>query len=980
MRVRNYFALLIFFFLFISAVQAQKALKPAAQDSLWADSVFKTMDTEERIGQLFMIRSFSNRDLTYYKGITDIIKYNKVGGICFFKGGPVSEAKLTNRWQHMSKVPLFIAIDGEWGLGMRLDSTFSFPRQMTLGAISNDSLIYCMGKEVARQCHEEGIQINFAPVADINSNPANPVINIRSWGEDKESVARKSCLYMKGMQDNGILTTAKHFPGHGDTDSDSHLTLPVIRHSLTTLDTLDLYPFRYLMQNGLSGMMVAHLYIPALDSTPNTASTLSYPIITKLLKNKMGFNGLVFTDALDMNGVASFFDPGKIEVKALEAGNDVLLLSQDVPTAICEIQQAIDSGKLSQKSIDERCKKILRYKYRAGLNAVKPVNTEDLYARLNTPQAELLIRQLYEKAVTLLKNEDSILPLQHLDTLHIACLTLGDTIANSFQHTLSAYVPVNHFYLPRKPDSASAASVMDKLKAYNLVIVGMVNTNPSPGRNFGFGQEAISLVNVLANRQTVILDLFSLPYSIAKFDSLPKAKAIVISYQDNPFIHSLSAQAIFGGIPFRGKIPVTASFTYPSGCGILTTETTRLKYTLPEEMQISSATLAKVDSITEKGIVAHAYPGCQVWVAKDGKVIYNKAFGYFTYDSIRKVQPEDIYDLASVTKIAATTLAVMKLYDEHKIDLDKRLSRYLPMLRRTNKKNITIREVMTHQAGLLPFIHFYPKTFKNGQPDSMLYDNSASDAFPFCVTDSLYLRWDYKQKMLDSIARSPLLTKKIYKYSDLGFILLGEMVEHITGKTLDEYVMENFYRPMGLSTMGFHPLQRFGKDVIPPTENDKIFRKRMLQGCVHDPTAAMMGGMAGHAGLFSDANDLGILMQMLLQKGSYGGVCYLDSATVNMFTRTQFALNGNRRALGFDKPLCDGTNNGPTCPEASPLSFGHTGFTGTYAWADPENGLVYIFLSNRIYPDAENKKLAEMNIRTDIQEVLYKAIRKGLNR
>ncbi|MCK9618763.1 MAG: serine hydrolase [Lentimicrobiaceae bacterium] len=975
MKVQYRFTFLIIFLLFISAVNAQKASKATAADSLWADSVFKTLSPDERIGQLFMIRSFSNRDSAYYKDISDVIKYYKVGGLCFFKGGPLSEAQLTNRWQKLSKVPLFIAIDGEWGLGMRLDSTLSFPRQMTIGAIHNDSLIYYMGKEIARQCREEGIQINFAPVADINSNPANPVINIRSWGEDKESVARKSYLYMKGMQDNGIFTTAKHFPGHGDTDSDSHLTMPVIRHSQTTLDTLDLYPFRYLVQNGISGVMVAHLYIPALDSTPNNPSTLSYPIITGLLKNKMGFNGLVFTDALDMNGVASFFEPGKLEVKALQAGNDVLLLSQDVQTAICEIQQAIDSGKLLQKSIDERCKKILRYKYKAGLNNVKPVNTEGLYDRLNTPQAELFIRQLYERAVTLLKNDDSILPLQCLDTLRIACLTLGDTIANSFQHSLSAYAQVQHFYLPRKPDSTVAAMVMDTLETFNLVIVGLVNTNSSPGRNFGFGTETVALVNELAKRQPIILDLFAIPYSLHLFDSLPKAKAIVVSYQDNPFIHNLSAQAIFGGIPFRGKLPVMASPKYPSGSGILTTEITRLKYTMPEELQISSATLAKVDSIAEKGIAAHAYPGCQIWAAKDGKVIYNKAFGYFTYDSIRKVQPDDVYDLASVTKIAATTLAVMKLYDEHKIDLDKRLAKYLPILRRTNKKNITIREVMTHQAGLLPFIHFYPKTFKNGQLDSLLYDKTASDAFPFCVADSLYLRWDYRQKILDSIALSPLLPEKKYKYSDLGFILLGAMVEHVTGKKLEEYVMESFYRPMGLSTMGFHPLQRFSKEIIPPTEDDKIFRKQLVKGYVHDPTAAIMGGVAGHAGLFSDANDLGILMQMLLQKGNYGSIQYLDSATVKEFTRTQFAATGNRRALGFDKPLGDGTNDGPTCPQASPLSFGHTGFTGTYAWADPENGLVYIFLSNRIYPDAGNNKLAKMNIRTDIQEVFYKAIK-----
>jgi len=933
------------------------------------------MTPEERIGQLFMIRAFSGREKAYNDELTSIIKYNKVGGVCFFKGSPYFQAQLTNYWQNISKVPLFIAIDGEWGLGMRLDSTISFPRQMTLGALTNDSLIYKMGKDVARQCHRMNINFCFAPVADINSNPANPVINIRSFGEDKYNVSRKSLMYMKGLQDNGILATAKHFPGHGDTDTDSHLKLPVIRHSQTEIDTLDLFPFKELIKNGLGSVMVGHLFVPALDSSINAASSLSYPIITGILKNHLGFNGLVFTDALDMNGVTHYYEPGIIERKALQAGNDILLLPQDVPTAICEIEKAIDSGYISRKAIDDKCKKILLYKYKSGLVHYTPIKTNHLYNELNSPESQLLCQQLYEPAITLVKNQNDILPLQRLDTLKIASVVIGDSLT-IFQEMLSNYSAITNFNLPRSPSKEQINDLLTKLADYNLVIAGIVDTHPSPAKNFGISAQAMSLMDTMQKRKKVILDLFAIPYALSLFKDLNNIGGIIVSYQDNPVVQNLSAQAIFGSFPFQGKLPVTASSAFPINTGYETSGMQRFKYTFPEEAGISSADLETIDSIALNGIAEKAYPGCQIIVAKDGKVIYDKSFGYHTYDNKIPVRNTDIYDLASVTKIAATTLAVMKLYEEGKIDLDKKLSKYLPYLRKTNKRSLILRDIMTHQAGLQSFIPGYPATLRDGQPDPEIYHKTFSEAYPYRVAEGMFMRKDYAKVIFDSIAKSPVSKKKEYKYSDLGFMLLCQVVESVTGESLDKYVDSVFYKPLGLSTMGFNPRHRFDLTRIPPTENDTIFRHQLVHGDVHDPRAAMLGGVSGHAGLFSDAGDLAVLMQMLLNKGNYAGVRYLDTATVDLFTSTQFALTGNRRALGFDKPLFDPSKPGPTCRDASPESFGHTGFTGTYAWADPEYGIVYVFLSNRIYPDAENKKLSELNIRTDIQQVIYNAVKK----
>jgi beta-glucosidase-like glycosyl hydrolase/CubicO group peptidase (beta-lactamase class C family) len=961
-------------FLLLSFTPKPDKKEPAflTYNNKWADSVFEKLTAEERIAQLFMVAAYSNKDNKHVKEIKKLIVDYKIGGLIFFQGGPMRQAKLTNTYQSLSKVPLFISIDAEWGLAMRLDSTTQFPHQMTLGAIQNDSLIYEMGTEIARQCKRLGIHINFAPVADVNNNPMNPVISNRSFGEDKYNVTRKALMYMKGLQDNGVLANAKHFPGHGDTDSDSHKTLPTVNSSLARLDSVELYPFKELISQGLGSMMVAHLFIPAIDTTPNQASTLTKSIVTGLLKEKLNFKGLIFTDALNMKGVSKFYQPGEVDAKALVAGNDVLLFAEDVPTAIKQIQAAIERGEITQEEIDKRCKKILLAKQWAKVNQYKKIDTKNLFAELNTVKAEVINRKLTEASLTLLKNENNIIPLQQLDNIKIASLSLGSKELNMFQKTLSNYCTIKHFGIDKDASKNTFDSVLTKLKDFDLVLVYLNNTCNKPAKNFGLNSAITGMLNSVIKQNKTIVTVPENPYILGKLDSLPFADAILMSYENNEYSASYSAQLIFGGTSAPGKLPITAG-SFNVGTGIVT-PIVRFKYTIPEELNIHSSALLKIDSIALKGIKEKAYPGCQIMVVKNNTVIYQKSFGYHTYENETAVNNNDLYDLASITKVAATTISIMKLVDDKKLKLNDSLSVYLPELRGTNKGGIIIREMLTHQAGLKAWLPFWQNTMEKNEYKSGIYNNVRSNEFPKRVAEKLYISKTYEDSIYKQIIKSPLTEKGKYVYSDLGYYFLNRIIEQKTFVPEDRYVLKYFYSPLGLQTMGYKPLNKFDIKRIVPTENDTKFRKQLIHGDVHDPGAAMFGGVGGHAGLFSDANDLAIIMQMVMNYGTYGGKRYIDSSTVKEFTKCQYCKD-NRRALGFDKPEMNPTKESPVCKAASYLSFGHSGFTGTLAWADPANQLVYIFLSNRINPNADDNKLTKMGIRTRIQEVIYEAVK-----
>ena len=946
---------------------------------VWVDSVMQTLSTTERIAQLINVAAYSDRDAEFEDSISHLIKEYKIGGLIFFQGGPVRQARLTNRYQQETEVPLLISIDAEWGLGMRLDSTINFPYQMTLGAIQNDSLIYLLGAEIGRQCKRMGIHLNFAPVVDVNNNAQNPVINYRSFGENPQAVARKGSLFAKGMQDQGIIATAKHFPGHGDTDTDSHHDLPQLPHDLTRLNEVELVPFKALIEAGVGGVMVAHMNIPSLDSTPNLPSTLSKPIVTRLLKEELGFEGLIMTDALNMKGVTKFYQPGEVEVEALIAGNDLLMFSEDIGAALEEVQQAIKEKRISQKEIDDKCRKVLTAKYHLGLNQPKAVELEGLVQHLNTPQANLLHRKLVEASITMVNN-DGLLPLKRLDTLTIASVSVGADHITPFQTMLNKYTAIDHFLVPKGATSEQTEQFLNLVKGYDLLIVSLHQVSGRPGNSRGYNDVTYRLLEDLTSRNNNIIVSFRNPYTLDYVSITDKTHAVLCAYQDQPLGQQTVAQVLFGAVGANGKLPVTVNQQIPYRTGLTSPGGLRLKYTQPEEVGMSAQYLnSRVDSVIQMGLDSLAYPGAQVLVAKDGKVVFHKAYGYLTYDSFRKVRLDDIYDLASVTKVTGPLPPLMKLYGEGKIDLDAPFSKYWPDFEKKDKKDMTVREVLAHYAQLKPYIVYWEGTKKkNGKFKRKYFRTEASEKFPVEVTEDLYLRHNYREKgIYKAIRKSPLEEEKQYKYSGLSFYLFPEIIENLTGQNYLDYGKQQFYLPLGAQTLTYRPLELFPAERIVPTENDDFFRMKQLHGTVHDEGAAMMDGVSGNAGLFSTANDLAKLFQMYLQWGSYGGERYIAENALKEFTSCQYCDEGNRRGLGFDKPLIEDRANGSTAADASDTTFGHSGYTGTYAMADPDNGLLMIFMSNRVYPTRDNRKLYQLNIRPSIHQVLYDALKQG---
>ena len=945
----------------------------------WVDSIFQSLTAEERMAQLIMVATYSNRDANHKAQINKLITENKIGGLIFFQGGPVRQAMMTNHFQAKSKVPLLIAMDAEWGLGMRLDSTVSYPYQMALGAVTDNDLIYAMGTEVARQFKRLGVHVNFAPVVDVNNNPNNPVINYRAFGEDREQVMAKGLAYMKGMQDHGVMAVAKHFPGHGDTDIDSHESLPLIPHQRQRLDSVELYPFTRLIQNGVGGVMVAHMSIPSLDATTNLPSTLSRPIITDLLKKEMGFKGLVFTDALNMKGITKHFPPGEVDVKALIAGNDVLVFTQDVPLALKKIKEAVKAGVLTQQDIDRRCKKVLEAKYWAGLHKQTSIEIDGLIDDLNTVKANLLNRQISETSLTLLRNQNNLLPLQRLDTLRIAAVSIGAPDMTSFQKMLSVYTRVDHFNISQEANPQAASQLETELANYNFIITGLHQQSGRANSTQIYSPAVQELVNRLANYSNVVC-VFRNPYTLEHFENLDQVPSLLVTYQDNHDTEELAAQALFGGAAVKGKMPVTVNKTFQFGQGVELMGGLRFKYTVPEEAGMDSRYLAKrIDSIVVMGLREQAYPGAQVLVVKDRKVVYHKTYGYHTYDSLRSVKVDDIYDFASITKVTGPLPALMKLYEEGKIDLDAKFSTYWPDFKESNKSEATVREVLAHYAQFQAWIAYWQtEKKKNGKYKSRSFKPRQSNNYPIKITDNLYLHRKYKNKIYKAIKKSPLLDEKKYVYSGLSFYLYPEIIENLTGVPFEDYVKNTFYRRLGAQTLTYNPSRFYPLEQIVPTEIDTFFRMEPIHGWVHDEGAIMMSGISGNAGLFGTANDLAKLMQMYMDKGSYGGERYLSNSTLTEFTRCQYCEEGNRRGLGFDKAVLEDKENGSTAIDASQASFGHSGYTGTFTWADPENGLLFVFFSNRVYPTRNNRKLYQLNIRPAIHQVLYDAIAKGL--
>lgn len=724
----------------------------------WIDAKMKDMTLQQKVAQLMVIRVPLDLEGERQQDFEQLLEETEVGGVCFFVGTAAKTLPLIRRFQSLSRVPLLVCIDAEWGLGMRLKDCYAFPMNADWGRLPRemDTLVYDMGREIGAQCRKMGIHVNFAPVVDVNSNPRNPVIGPRSFSADPRRVAELGIQYMKGLQSQGVMAVAKHYPGHGDTETDSHLDLPVINHTRSYMDTVDLYPFRRLIEEGVEGVMTAHLQVNAYESERNRPSSLSSHLVSELLRDELHFEGMVITDGLDMKGVTKYFKDGQESLAALLAGSDILLLPPDVPKAISTICQAAEGDPDLQQLIDMRCRRVLRCKYYHGCADLQP----------------------------------------------------------------------DRWQLPDRQDSL-------------------------------------------------------------RCDSIVRALQI--------------------------------------------------------------ATVTSIDSLVNNGIANGAYPGCQVLAMQNGRLVFRKAYGHLTYDSnAPAVTMNTIYDIASVTKMVSTTLAVMKLVETGRVRLNDPLSRYLPYLKHTDKDKITILQALSHMGRLKAFDAYWRKAQKAEDPLA---------------------------SVIEQVTATPVLAKTEYVYSDLGFILLGQLVQQVSGQRLDIFVERHFYSPMGLKYTHYNPTEHgIDTNLIAPTERDEHYRHCLVRGVVHDENAYAMGGVSGHAGVFSTADELAKILQMLLDGGVYEGKRYLRQETIDMFNQRHFAMQGCRRGLGFDKPLIHGVG-GSCCDEASQSSYGHTGFTGTMVWVDPECGMVFVFLSNRVYPNAHPNKLAQMNIRTNVQSELYRAIK-----
>ena len=935
----------------------------------WVDSVFNSLTLEQQVGQLMNLRANQpNKDFDI-KVDEFIEKYN-IGGVTFFRTDAEKLLLQANEWQSMAKTPLMVAIDGEWGLGMRINDGLSYPYQMTLGAITNDSLIAEMGRQIAEQCLRLGINVNFAPDIDVNNEPNNPVIGFRSFGEDPENVGRKGAAYALALQNNGVIPSMKHFPGHGNTSTDSHHALPIIKNSIEEIEKIELVPFKYLVDNGVKGAMVGHLYFPALEPVVNQSSSLSKNIVTDLLKNKMNYDGIIFTDGLEMKGAYNGIDPDSVCLQALMAGNDVMLLPINVEASMQIIIEAAKNNEDVRNRVEESCKKVLRHKYQIGLNDYKAQKAERLHNDLNQNRYYALKQRLYNEAVTMLENKKEILPLKKDSNKKIAVVTFGNDNYISVKLKENG-IANTAFTISKDASDEEIRRTAKQFKSYDYVVLNIRNTSSYPLKNYGITSAMINFVKELPNSTKLIFNLLGSPYALDKFSFGRNLSSLLVGYEDNEMVANAMADILVGKISPKGKLPVSVK-KYKCGSGF------EFKgFLSPESLPVSlidNQYIRKIDSLLIDGINQKAYPGCQVLAMKDGKIIYEGNYGKFTYEGEQTVHQDAVYDIASLTKLFASSFALMKLYDEGKLDVNSTLGDFFPFMNQSDKGNIKLIEFLTHQSGMTPWIPIYKMTCNDKCLDVNYYRESIDEEHTVRVARNMYLSDDFKYEIYDTIMKSELKEKK-YKYSDLGFYFVPGIVESITNQSFESYLQEVFFEPLNLNHICFKPLNKHDIHNIVPTEDDKYFRNQLLCGDVHDQTAALFGGVSGHAGLFSNARDLAVMMQLLLNGGYANGTQFISEETINYFTSAPFADNENRRGIGFDKPELDPEAKYYTpSKQSSMASYGHAGFTGTFAWADPANNLIVIFLSNRVYPTSDNNKLSKLNLRTEIHDLFYKAV------
>ena len=944
---------------FLCSLHTQKI-----QQEIWVDSVYSSMNIDQKVGQLYSVWTASRYGQAEINEIKNIIDKYHIGGLIFSLGNINDQIISHNIFQKQSNIPLLISMDAEWGLGMRLEDGFSFPYNITLGAIRDDSLIFNVGQRIGEHLKKIGVHLNFAPVSDVNTNPKNPIIGARSFGENKFNVSKKSIKYIEGLNESGVLAVGKHFPGHGDTRKDSHLTLPTLNYDSRRIDSIELYPFKQIIKNGVDGIMTAHLKVKSLDDKMIT--TLSKKIINDLLKVDLGFEGIVITDALDMKAIVDYSKGNYPDVDALIAGNDILLMPTDLKKSIGEIKKAVLDGRVTEKRLEDAVKKILKTKYKVGLNKYRPIPNNNIKDQLNTHEDYALFEKLAEKSMTLIKNERNLIPLSLDKDLKVGLVNLGTENSETFHNYL------NNFRIVEKIDISDLKKIKDAHNRYDKIIVSVHKADKSPFEDYKLSKNEISIINTLKKNNKIILVVFSNPYTLLDIN-LNGFDSVLVAYQNSNIFQKKASEAIFGANDIDGVLPVTIGKNYEEGTSILIKKSDILSFDHPVNLGVDMNKLNKIDSLINYAIKNKMTPGAQLLIAKNSNIIYHNSFGYKTYEKKQEINNNSIYDLASLTKILVSVPLLLKEFTNKNFDLTTNLADWFPDKDLKDKKNLSIKQLFSHYSGMKSWIPFYKKTIDSltNKRIDKYFSNTKSKDFPFQVLDELYIK-NYNDTIFNEIVDSELSDSLSYVYSDLPYFLLKFYLETTYKTSLDTQIKEFIYDKIGSSSLTYKPTIFSPNNSIVPTVIDDYFRYDIVQGHVHDMGAAMMDGVSGHAGLFGNSLDVAKVLQLFLQKGSYSKKIFFDEKNFNLFNFRHFEDEKVRRGIGFDKPELD-PDDPNTCGCVSESSFGHYGFTGSMAWVDPEKEIVYVFLSNRTYPDESNNSLSEFNIRTELQKIVHEA-------
>jgi beta-N-acetylhexosaminidase len=915
------------------------------RSSAWVEHTLKKMTLREKIGQMLMpyyFGVFSTTESPDYTQMLHEVDDNHIGGVIIGTiRGPLgivrsqvyATAVIINEFQRRAKVPLIVGADFEAGTGQRLDEGTNFPAAMAVAATGNPQLAYEEGKVVARESRAAGVQWIFAPVADVNDNPANPIINTRSFGEDPASVSEYVTNFIRGAQDNGALATAKHFPGHGDVSVDSHLTLPTVPGDRKELESMELVPFRAAIAAGVDSIMIGHLAVPALEPDTNVPATLSHNIMTGLLRDEMGFKGLIVTDAMDMGGVTTLYPPGEAAVRSVEGGADVLLMPPVPDAAMEALVDAVKSGRITEKRVDESVRRILEAKEQLGLDKKRFVDVERINQTFALPEYEQESQEIADRGVTLLRNADNIVPLDATKPMRVLLVSLsadpdpnpGETLEPAIRWRVGSltalradtqYFPVSGLKLP-PPDT------------YDVAVAALFVRVADRKGNVAFPDDERDFVNqMLATGKPTAILAFGSPYIVGRF---PNAKTWVAEFSTNDVSQKAAARALFGQVPFVGQLPVTVPGTAKRGDGLHVAANPMTLQPAPPSI---TDRLKPVYDLLDRAVADDAFPGGVVAVGWHDQVAIHP-FGKLTRDAKSpKVNVDTMYDMASVTKVIVTTTAAEMLWEQKRLDLDAPVSRYLPQFAAAAKSDpnpawrsrITVRNLMLHDAGLPATVQFFKQTAG--------YDAIVARA------EATPLEYEPGTRVV---------------YSDLSIILLGEIVHRLTGQMLDVFAKQNIFSPLGMNRSMFNP-PRSLRPNIAPTEYDATFRKRLVWGEVHDENAWAMGGVAGHAGLFSTAGDISTFAQMMLNGGIYAHRRLLNRATIQMFT-TRDQIGDSARALGWDVVVEPGSSAGKYFSQEA---YGHLGFTGTSVWIDPTKDLFVVLLTNRVNPTRKNEKIREV--------------------